>query len=94
MNMAHAIDMGGSATSPLSLHQQSSMNNAPNMNSYGGNGGGGGDGIGMGVSATTPDGSAPNSNVPPDVDVTSVIQEKPGMYAYPYRVQPGEFFIF
>lgn len=89
MNMVHGIDMGGSATSPLSLHQQSSMNNAPNMNSYGVGSGAGGDGIGMGVSATTPDGSAPN--VPPDVDVTSVIQEKPGMYAYPYRVQPGKF---
>ena len=92
MNMAHAIGLGGSATSPLALHQQSNMNNAPSMNSYGANGGG--DGIGMGVSATTPDGNAPNNNVPPEVDVTSVIQEKPGMYAYPYRVQPGEILNF
>ena len=69
---------GGAISSPLSF--QSSMNN------YGGSD----NGISMGGSATTPDGAA-NNVVGADVDVTSVIQEKPGMYAYPYRVQPGKF---
>jgi len=34
--------------------------------------------------------TANNMNTNTEVDITSVIQEKPGMYAYPYRVQPGK----
>lgn len=31
-----------------------------------------------------------NSPTQKEVDVSSVIQERPGTFAYPYRVQPGD----
>ena len=41
------------------------------------------------VSAATATANKMNTNSG-EMDIASVIQEKPGMYAYPYRVQPGK----
>ena len=34
-----------------------------------------------------------NSPTQREVDVSSVIQERPGTFAYPYRVQPGDVIV-
>ncbi|XP_066912914.1 aryl hydrocarbon receptor nuclear translocator homolog isoform X2 [Clytia hemisphaerica] len=45
---------------------------------------------GSGLNFNNTSNNANTSGASGELDVTSIIQEKPGMYAYPYRVQPND----